>query len=44
MKKLKVTISKAGKIRSFDSLPEKEKTTQRFKRIKRWSAPAVMAQ
>lgn len=39
MKKLKVTIGKAGKTRSFDSLPEKEKTTQRFKRVKKMACP-----
>ena len=37
MKNLKVTIGNKTKTRSFASLPEKEKTAQRFKRVKNFT-------
>lgn len=37
MKNLKVTIGKTTKVQSFASLPEKEKTAQRFKRVKNFT-------
>ena len=39
MKKLKVTIGKNTKVCSFDSLPEKEKTAQRFKKAEKMECP-----
>ncbi len=37
MKNLKVTIGKTTKVRSFASLSKKEKTAQRFKRVKNFT-------
>lgn len=39
MKNLKVTIGNKTKTRCFASLPEKEKTAQRFKRVKEMACP-----
>lgn len=39
MKKLKVTLGKTNRICRFDSLPEKEKTAQRFKKMKKMECP-----
>lgn len=39
MKEPKVIIRKAVKIRSFDSLPEQEKTVQRFKKVNEMACP-----
>lgn len=40
MKNLKVTLRKTNRVCRFASLPEKEKTVQRFKKVKEMECPS----